>query len=113
MFIASGMALAGLVGCATSIGCGAVLSSLNGWSANIGGWNVNGFHLLFWASGFMRVATVGFVSRIEEPTAADHRVLAIQIIRQQSIRLTIGRRRKTLLRRTRLLTGAPPADRAA
>ncbi len=36
MFIASGMALAGLVGCVTSITCGAVLTSLQGWSTVMG-----------------------------------------------------------------------------
>jgi MFS family permease len=113
MFIASGMALAGLVGCVTSVGCGAVLSSLQGWTSEIAGFSMNGFHVLFWASGCMRLATLRFVSRIEEPSAADHRVLAIQIIRQQSIRLAAGRRRKAATRARRLIVGAPQADRAA
>ncbi len=113
MFIASGMALAGLVGCATSIGCGAILTSLQDWRGSVGMWSVNGFHLLFCASALMRMATVRFVSRIEEPTAADHKVLAIQILRQQSIRFTAGRRRKAALRTARLITTTAPADRAA
>jgi MFS family permease len=113
MFIASGMAMAGLVGCATSIGCGALLSSLQGWTTNVGVFSVNGFHLLFWASACMRMATLRFVSRIEEPTAADHRMLAIQIIRRQSIRMSAGRRRKASLRASRLITSAAAADRAA
>lgn len=114
MFIASGMAMAGLVGCVTSIGCGALLTSLNGWSASIGPWNVNGFHLLFWASGFMRITTVRAVSRIEEPSAADHRILVIQLLRRQSIRLTLGRRRKvSLASAARRITVATPAERAA
>jgi MFS family permease len=112
MFIASGMALAGLVGCVTSVGCGAVLSSLQGWTTDIAGFSMNGFHVLFWASGVMRFATVRLVSRIEEPTAADHRILAIQIIRQQSIRLAAGRRRKAV-RARRLVVSSPQADRAA
>jgi len=113
MFIASGMAMAGLVGCATSISCGAILTSLHGWNTMIGSWNFNGFHLLFCASALMRAATLRFVSRIEEPTAADHKLLAIQIIRQQSIRISSGRRRKAAVRATRLITGTPQADRAA
>jgi hypothetical protein len=74
---------------------------------------VNGFHLLFWASACMRMATLRFVSRIEEPTAADHRMLAIQIIRRQSIRMSAGRRRKASVRASRLITSAAAADRAA
>ncbi|OAI53466.1 hypothetical protein AYO47_00885 [Planctomyces sp. SCGC AG-212-M04] len=112
MFIASGMALAGLVGCVTSVGCGAVLSSMQGWTADIAGFSMNGFHVLFWASGCMRFATLRFVSRIEEPSAADHRILAIKIIRQQSIRLAAGRR-KAATRARRLIVSAPQADRAA
>ncbi len=113
MFIASGMALAGLVGCVTSIGCGAILTLLHGWTGSVGSWSVNGFHLLFCASAIMRVATVRMVSQIVEPSAADHRVLAIQIIRQQSNRFTTGRRRKASIPSARLITSTPAADRAA
>jgi MFS family permease len=113
MFIASGMALAGLVGCVTSVGCGAVLSSMQGWSTSVAGFSMNGFHVLFWASAVMRFATLRLVSRIEEPAAADHRQLAIQMIRRQSIRISAGRRRKAAIRATRLIASAPQADRAA
>ncbi|MBX3441375.1 MAG: MFS transporter [Planctomyces sp.] len=113
MFIASGMALAGLVGCATSVGCGAVLAGLQGWSTEILGCSVNGFHCLFWASLVARLATVRWVCRIDEPQAIDHRVLALRIFRLSSRMQFRLRRRRTLASPARLLAASPPTDRAA
>jgi MFS family permease len=114
MFIASGMAVAGLVGCLTSVLCGAFLTSVRGWSADLAGFSVNGFHVLFWLSAAMRLATLRWVCRIEEPAAADHRVIALRIIRLSVRRVSLRRsRRSQSVTPKRLVTTSPSADRAA
>ena len=114
MFIASGMAVAGLVGCLTSVLCGAFLTSVKGWSTDVAGFSVNGFHMLFWFSAAMRLATLRWVCRIEEPAAADHRIIARRIIRLGVRRVTLRTTRRTQQAATnRQLTATPSADRAA
>jgi hypothetical protein len=113
MFMASGMAMAGLVGCATSIICGALLTSMRGWSMDIIGFQMNGFHILFWASAVMRFATLRSVCRIEEPAAVDHRLLAITLIRRttrRTLRLRAKTNRPVVAAR---LAAVTPTDRAA
>jgi MFS family permease len=67
MFIASGTALAGIVGGATSIAAGAALSALGDWQVHWGGFAFGGFHLMFTISIVLRFLSVGLVARIQEP----------------------------------------------
>ncbi len=67
MFIASGTALAGLVGGVTSITAGAALSAMGDWQVLLGTYAFNGFHLLFTISILLRLVAAVHVSRIQEP----------------------------------------------
>jgi MFS family permease len=67
MFIASGTALAGLVGGVTSITAGAALSALGDWQMLFGTYAFTGFHLLFTISILLRLVSAVHVSRIQEP----------------------------------------------
>jgi len=114
MFLASGMALAGLVGCLTSICCGAFLTSLRGWSATVVGFEVNAFHLLFWGSLIARAATLRVVCRIEEPAAADHKLIALTMIRTSMSRVSLRTARRRKLENTsRSAVALGTVDRAA
>jgi hypothetical protein len=114
MFIASGMAMAGLVGCATSVACGAFLTSVKGVVIPVGGYMMNGFHTLFWLSALMRFVILRWVVRIEEPAAADHRLIALRVIHYSMSRMTLRVSRiAPTPAPTHLATSSPPADRAA
>lgn len=67
MFIASGTALAGIVGGATSIAAGAALSALGDWRVLWGDYAFGGFHLMFTISIVLRLVSVALVARIQEP----------------------------------------------
>ncbi|MFV0443557.1 MAG: MFS transporter [Planctomycetaceae bacterium] len=67
MFIASGTAMAGLVGGVTSILCGAWLTWIGDWSLNVPVRPINGFHVLFALSIVLRFVSMLLVVRIQEP----------------------------------------------
>ncbi|RLS54770.1 MAG: MFS transporter [Planctomycetota bacterium] len=68
MYIASGTAIAGIVGGVTAIVSGMALSAMDGWSLTIAGAQITGFHVLFLVSMLLRFGAVPFVNRIQEPT---------------------------------------------
>ncbi|MCA9055723.1 MAG: MFS transporter [Planctomycetaceae bacterium] len=67
MFIASGTAVAGLVGGVTAIVCGAWLSWVGDWSLPFPGRPLTGFHVLFLTSLLLRFVAVALVSSVQEP----------------------------------------------
>ncbi len=71
MFIASGTAMAGMVGGATAIVAGAILAAMDGWSTNMLGGEFSGYHLFFAVSLGMRLIATRIVSRIHEPSSHD------------------------------------------
>ncbi|MEW4487154.1 MFS transporter [Thalassoglobus sp. JC818] len=71
MFIASGTAMAGIVGGITATIVGAILSLNQGWSVSLGGHLFTGYHVCFAVSLLLRVAAIPIVSRIHEPTSHD------------------------------------------
>lgn len=71
MYIASGTAMAGMVGGATAIVAGAILAQLDGWSVMLGGWDYSGYHLFFSISLALRFVAVRIVLGIHEPTSHD------------------------------------------
>lgn len=86
MFIASGTAVAGLVGGVTSIACGALLAAVpNG--AVLAGQPFGGFQTLFLVSALLRFASVLLVIRIREPEAHATRFVVSQLIGASPLRM--------------------------
>lgn len=71
MFIASGTAMAGMVGGATAIFTGAILAYFDGWSTDLWGMNFSGYHLCFAISLGLRFVAVRIALQIHEPTSHD------------------------------------------
>lgn len=80
MFIAAGTALAGMVGGVTAVGAGALLRGMSAWSVTWAGGTFVGFHALFFASLVLRFVSIGLAVRVHEPSAADTRHVARQLI---------------------------------
>ena len=80
MYIAAGTAFAGMVGGVTGICAGATLEQLTGWSYSLGGWVVNGFHILFGISIAFRLGGVVLAYRIHDPGATDWSTLIEYLI---------------------------------
>lgn len=80
MYIAAGTALAGMVGGATAIVAGGVLTLTSAWSVTIGGLVWGGFHVIFAASLVFRLAAIGLARRIHEPKAGGTRFVALQMV---------------------------------
>ena len=68
MYIASGTAVAGIVGGVTAIVSGMALTAMDGWSMPIGSLTFTGFHVLFGISLLLRFGAIPFVNRIQEPS---------------------------------------------
>lgn len=73
VYIAAGTAIAGLIGCVTSISAGGLLTAWEGWRQTVstpwGPWLLTNFHLVFGLSFLMRLAAVHLARQIEEPSA--------------------------------------------
>jgi hypothetical protein len=111
MFIASGTALAGIVGGATSIAAGAALSALGDWQVHWGSFAFGGFHLMFTISIVLRLASVALVARIQEP----HVYETVQVVTSligvtplRVIRYPIGLYRSISARAEQALRNGPP-----
>lgn len=76
MFIASGTAMAGMVGGVTAILAGAIQAALQDWSPVLWGYSWSTYHLFFLVSLLLRFYAVTLVIRIHEPTSHD----AIQVV---------------------------------
>ena len=87
MYIAAGMALAGLVGCATSVACGGVLILLSSWQVPWGSAEFNGFHLLFAVSLMLRLVAVCFAVLIKEPKSENAAYVVTQLIGATPMRI--------------------------
>lgn len=71
MFIASGTAMAGIVGGATAIVAGAFLTLLDGWSILVLGRDFTAYHLFFTMSIVLRFVATRIVLGIHEPSSHD------------------------------------------
>ncbi|HPM79169.1 MAG TPA: hypothetical protein PLF81_00645 [Candidatus Anammoximicrobium sp.] len=80
MFIAAGTAVAGMVGGVTAVAAGVVLTGLAQWSISWGAIHINAFHLMFAVSFLLRVLSIEWVRRVEEPAAAEVRQVLIQLV---------------------------------
>jgi hypothetical protein len=80
MFIAAGTALAGMIGCATSIGSGGLLTATESCSLAWGDSLYGNFHLVFALSFVMRLIAIEFARRIREPHAASTPEVVMQLI---------------------------------
>ncbi|HTN76335.1 MAG TPA: MFS transporter [Pirellulaceae bacterium] len=81
MFVAAGTALAGTIGGITAIASGFALKQLSGWSWELGGYTVVGFHVLFGLSLAFRCLAVHLARALDEPTATRTRdVLRILLL---------------------------------
>ncbi len=69
MFIASGTAIAGIVGGVTAIISGYALTQMEGLSIPFGHSTITGFHVLFALSMLLRFGAVPMVRRIQEPSS--------------------------------------------
>lgn len=87
MFIATGTALAGMVGGLTAVVAGGVLRGLSTWSITCYGNTFVGFHLLFITSLILRLACIGLAVRVHEPSAASTRHVACQLIGATPLRI--------------------------
>ncbi len=80
MYIAAGTALAGMVGGLTAIVAGGVLTLLGSWSIAWGGVPLVGYHALFAASLLLRVVSVYYAWRVEEPGSHSARHVMLHLI---------------------------------
>jgi len=87
MYIAAGTALAGLVGGATSVVAGVILSSLNGWHVDLNGYNFTGFHLMFVISIGLRLLSLLLVAKIQEPHVYETMQVVTQLVGVGPLRL--------------------------
>jgi len=91
MYIAAGSALAGIVGGVTSVVAGGILSrllaALGSEGVQLLGMHFSGFHILFLASMLMRVASIGYARRIQEPESSGARRLAVALVAASPLRL--------------------------
>lgn len=69
MYIASGTAMAGMVGGGTAIIVGAILAQFQGWTAEFLGREIGPYHVCFAVSLLLRFVAVPIVSRIHEPSS--------------------------------------------
>jgi hypothetical protein len=84
MFIASGTAVAGLVGGITSIVCGAWLTWMGDWSMPFVVRPINGFHVLFAVSIALRFVAMLLVTRIQEPQVRPTMQMVTTLINSRS-----------------------------
>jgi hypothetical protein len=87
MYIAAGTALAGMVGGATSILAGIVLSALDGWRLDLNGYDFTGFHLMFVISIVLRLLSLLLVARIQEPHVYETMQVVTQLVGVTPLRL--------------------------
>jgi hypothetical protein len=87
MYIAAGTAVAGLVGGATSICAGLVLSMLLQSQVSWGPMLPTGFHILFLTSMVMRALAIPLVFFVQEPNTADAMTVAASALRSTQISL--------------------------
>jgi hypothetical protein len=87
MYIAAGTALAGMVGGATSVFAGIVLSSLGDWRLDLHGYDFTGFHLMFVISIGLRLASLLLVAKIQEPHVYETMQVVTQLVGVTPLRL--------------------------
>lgn len=87
MYIAAGTAIAGLVGGMTSVAAGGVLAALEGTTLPAGGFELNGFHLLFLTSLVLRWVSVWFAARVREPVGGSTMQVMVQLVGATPLRM--------------------------
>lgn len=98
MFIASGTALAGMVGGITAVVTGYLLTRLGDWSLYVGEWKLMGFHVVFAVSAILRLLAIGLAKQVEEPESHETRHVVFTVLRESP--LGFGRHRKRWLTAT-------------
>lgn len=87
MFIAAGTALAGMVGGLTAVAAGGLLRGLSSWSITWSGGTFVGFHVLFFVSLILRLASIGLAFRVHEPSASSTRHVVFHLIGATPLRV--------------------------
>lgn len=87
MFIAASTALAGMVGGLTAIAAGGLLTVLPEPLAEWGGVSIVGFHVLFFSSLLLRMASVGLAWGVHEPQARGARQVMTELIGATPLRM--------------------------
>jgi MFS family permease len=98
MFIASGTALAGMVGGVTAILAGYLLTRWSDWSFSIGGYPIAGYSMAFALSAAMRLAALGLARRVQEPESQGTRVVLQTVFLEARSTLAEFRRGKSIAR---------------
>ena len=80
MFIAAGTAVAGIVGGVTAVAAGLIVTGLGQWSVSWGSIEVTAFHVMFAVSLVLRVLSIEWVRRVEEPAASEVREVLVQLV---------------------------------
>lgn len=86
MFIAAGTAVAGIVGGVTAVVAGVVLTGLGPWAISWGPIQINAFHVMFAVSFVLRVLSIAWVRRVEEPAATEVREVLVQLVEATPLR---------------------------
>lgn len=86
MFIAAGTAVAGIVGGVTAVVAGLVLTGLGPWAVSWGPIQINAFHLMFAVSFVLRVLSIAWVRRVQEPAATEVREVLVQLVEATPLR---------------------------
>ena len=87
MYIASGTAMAGMVGGGTAIIVGGVLAQFQGWTMEFLGREIGPYHVCFAVSLLLRFVAVTIVSRIHEPTSHETMQVVTALIGVTPIRM--------------------------
>jgi predicted MFS family arabinose efflux permease len=87
MFIASGTALAGMVGGLTSILAGALIAQTENWSLDLYGWRCVNFHLLFAISVVLRLMAVVLATWVREPSSSGTRYVVMELVTATRLRV--------------------------
>jgi MFS family permease len=87
MYIAAGTALAGMVGGAASILAGAALAATTSWQAHLGTVTVGNFQLVFATSVVLRLISVVYALRIQEPESQGTSYVVTQLVGATPLRV--------------------------
>lgn len=87
MFIASGTALAGMVGGLTAIVAGAALTAMGSWSVAWRGVQIDSFFVLFGTSLVLRIPALFLALRVHEPSSQGTRHVVMQLVGATPLRM--------------------------
>lgn len=87
MYLATGAAMAGIVGGLTSILSGVLLMAIESWTVTWAGVVIGGFHCMFAISLILRLMGIGLARLVHEPDSCDTRYVISELVGATPLRL--------------------------